>query len=310
MGDPGSAFRVCARGRVWLRYGLGQQCGAHLRAGGGRTLDLTATPTPEPPVAPTPVPTTAPIVERTETLSPEPTEAPTAEPTETPTAEPTEMATREPTAASTPGPTATPAPEPTASPTPAARVRAETEKLSLDPKLSLLYPEPRPPEDCDSSVDEVARQALVVRRLQWSPDGSQILFSEFVDRHDPPIGFVEADSSRLGGVEEVAANVTTRYAGPLRTFDLSADGSRIAYSTCGYARHASDYNYKIVVSNFDGTDTKRLTDNVSPEFYPVWSPDGTRVAFLRYPALTIYAVATGENDQELGTGRSRNNQDL
>ena len=157
----------------------------------------------------------------------------------------------------------------------------------------------------------------MVGRLQWSPDGSQVLFTQLVDRLGPPIGFVEADGSRLGGFKDVpttstgdkfplitretsvwedaTANVTSRYAGPMSTFDVSADGSRIAYSTCGYAHYASDDDYKIVVSNIDGTDTKRLTDNVSPELYPVWSPDGTRVAFIRYPALTIYAVATGES---------------
>ena len=266
------------------------------------------TPTPEPTEAPTPEPTMAPTTEPTTAPTVEPTEAPTAEPTEMPTAEPTEASTAEPTAASIPEPTATPAPEPTAPPTPAARVRAEAEKLSLGP---------RPPEDCDSSIDEAARQALVVGRLQWSPDGSQVLFTQLVDRLGPPIGFVEADGSRLGGFKDVpttstgdkfplitretsvwedaTANVTSRYAGPMSTFDVSADGSRIAYSTCGYAHYASDDDYKIVVSNIDGTDTKRLTDNVSPELYPVWSPDGTRVAFIRYPALTIYAVATGES---------------
>ena len=53
-------------------------------------------------------------------------------------------------------------------------------------------------------------------------------------------------------------------------------------------------DYEIVVSNIDGTDTRRLTENSGSDLYPVWSPDGTRVAFLRRSELTIYTVATGE----------------
>ena len=83
------------------------------------------------------------------------------------------------------------------------------------------------------------------------------------------------------------------YTGAMRTFDVSADGSRIAYSICAYAE--VDDDYEIVVSNIDGTDTKRLTDNSGSEFYPVWSPDGTRLAFVQRSGLTIATVATGES---------------
>ena len=83
------------------------------------------------------------------------------------------------------------------------------------------------------------------------------------------------------------------YTGAMSTFDVSADGSRIAYSTCAYAE--VDDDYEIVVSNIDGTDTKRLTDNSGSEFYPVWSPDGTRLAFVQRSGLTINTVATGES---------------
>ena len=259
-----------------------------------RTLDLTATPTP---VAPTPVPTTAPIVERTETLSPEPTAAPTAEPTKTPTAEPTAAPTPEPTAGSTPEPVATPAtepattptPKPTASPTPAPRGQVQAEKLSIAEDLSL-------PADCGSSIESVGKGAVVVGRLQWSPDGSQILVPSGFYEHETPVDVVEADGSRLSrlwGVNDVTGDLASGYAGPMSTFDLSADGSKIVYSTCAYAV-SSNEEYEIVVSNIDGTDTRRLTENFGAALYPVWSPDGTRVAFVSPPALKIYTVATGE----------------
>ena len=107
---------------------------------------------------------------------------------------------------------------------------------------------------------------------------------------------MEADGSRLSrlwGVNDVTGDLASGYAGPMSTFDLSADGSKIVYSTCAYAV-SSNEEYEIVVSNIDGTDTRRLTENFGAALYPVWSPDGTRVAFVSPPALKIYTVATGE----------------
>ena len=82
--------------------------------------------------------------------------------------------------------------------------------------------------------------------------------------------------------------------------DVSPDGSRIVYSTCEYTYYDHDkvggrYNlgYEIGAVNVDGTDRRRLTDNVHFENYPVWSPDGTRIAFIahndyRYMEEDIY----------------------
>ena len=71
--------------------------------------------------------------------------------------------------------------------------------------------------------------------------------------------------------------------------DVSPDGSRIVYSTCEhtYFNHdavGSRYNlgYEIAAVNVDGSDLQRLTDNVHFENYPVWSPDGTRIAFIAH----------------------------
>ena len=72
--------------------------------------------------------------------------------------------------------------------------------------------------------------------------------------------------------------------------DGSPDGSRVVYSTCEYTTFDHDmtlgwrYNlgYEIASVSVDGSGRQRLTDNVHFENYPVWSPDGTRIAFIAH----------------------------
>ena len=71
--------------------------------------------------------------------------------------------------------------------------------------------------------------------------------------------------------------------------DVSRDASRIAYSTCKsrYYDHnvvggRFNLGYEIAAVNTDGSDWQRLTNNVHFENYPVWSPDGTRIAFIAH----------------------------
>lgn len=52
-----------------------------------------------------------------------------------------------------------------------------------------------------------------------------------------------------------------------------------------------DGNSKIYVMNADGSDQRNLTNNAAGDFEPVWSPDGTRIAFSRY--------TSGNDDDEI-----------
>ncbi len=78
--------------------------------------------------------------------------------------------------------------------------------------------------------------------------------------------------------------------------DVSPDGSRIVYATCEYTYYSgTSGRYEIATANPDGTGRQRLTRSTSFENYPVWSPDGTRIAFI--------ANYDSESDPDSGSSR-------
>ena len=130
---------------------------------------------------------------------------------------------------------------------------------------------------------------------------------------------MDADGSRLQtivdpSVNSVRANRDRYPVGMMTYFDISPDGSQIVYSTCRYPdsdRLPSselrfwEFSYEIVVSNIDGTNTRRITNNNHFDNFPVWSPDGSQIAFISdldpdHDALNtggrlmVYTLETGE----------------
>ena len=105
--------------------------------------------------------------------------------------------------------------------------------------------------------------------LHWTPDGSHLVFDV-----DATIWTLNVESAELLQVADV---------NPDRSFnfgfyaDVSPDGSRIVYSTCEYF----DDGYEIVTVKMDGTGRRRLTQDGYFDHYPVWSPDGKQIAFVR-----------------------------
>ena len=70
----------------------------------------------------------------------------------------------------------------------------------------------------------------------------------------------------------------------------SPDGTQIAYATCQYdslnlglpenMSPRAKLGYEIAMINIDGTGQRRLTRNPYFEHFPVWSPDGAKIAYV------------------------------
>ena len=113
-------------------------------------------------------------------------------------------------------------------------------------------------------------------RPTWSADGTRIAFL-----HRGAVYVVASDGSSL--MQVVGPYLDP---GPYRDMDLlqsplspaiSPDGSKVAY-----IQNSSDHceaNFDIYLSDVDGSNRQRLTDHDATDTNPVWSPDGTRIAF-------------------------------
>jgi TolB protein len=84
----------------------------------------------------------------------------------------------------------------------------------------------------------------------------------------------------------------------------SPDGTRIAFHTDRDATEADRWeNYNIYVMNADGANLVQVTDDSAGEFFPDWSPDGSRLVFSRQNDngsgrhLVVIDLATGTEEQ-------------
>ncbi|HET9064765.1 MAG TPA: BamA/TamA family outer membrane protein [Gemmatimonadales bacterium] len=144
----------------------------------------------------------------------------------------------------------------------------------------------------------------------WSADGKYLVFAAKRGKNDDLVIIEPARNKEVRRIPIELSGVTTP--------SFSPDGSKIVFS--GMAGGVSD----LFVINSDGTDLQRLTNDKYADLHPVYSPDGTTIAFTtdRGPAtnfdlltfgperLATYDVASGRITLLPGTdvGKSVNPQ--
>ena len=141
--------------------------------------------------------------------------------------------------------------------------------------------------------------------IEWTPDGKQLMLN--APKEGETIGtgiyLVSADGSSARLLVD-ASSEYNMLAGIHA--DLSPDGSTLVYSTCRRRGINSEYReYQIATLNVeDGSPGRAINYAIVFESYPVWSPNGSLIAYLssRPPHLGRSAtrVYTREAD---GLGR-------
>ena len=99
----------------------------------------------------------------------------------------------------------------------------------------------------------------------WTLDGSRIVFGEH------GVHVVESDGSRLYEVNPLVSGAG------IYSPTISPEGTVVAYVTRRYKSRY--YNWEIATSGIDGTNERRLTKNDTLDANPVWSPDGSQIAY-------------------------------
>jgi Tol biopolymer transport system component len=143
------------------------------------------------------------------------------------------------------------------------------------------------------------------RSPAWSPDGTEIAFgSDGGEAHARDIYVINVRNRALRNL--------TKGAGANYDPAWSPDGQKIAFSSERTDPETGEYDdhYEIYVRDRDG-EVAKLTHNESDDLEPVWSPDGTMIAFIskRDGNWEIYAMnADGSAQRNLSNNPADDEQ--
>ena len=139
----------------------------------------------------------------------------------------------------------------------------------------------------------------------WSPDGKRIAFTSWRDGpFNIEVYVMDADGGNL-------QNLTNNPRDDRNPF-WSPYGAHIVFSARrdGHFENKFSITHEVYVMDVDGGNQRRLTNNRSNDWDPVWSPDGKRIAFQadrkgNLEKFDIYVIdADGGNPQNLTNHRA------
>jgi Tol biopolymer transport system component len=129
----------------------------------------------------------------------------------------------------------------------------------------------------DGSEERLLTSMGIPTALHWSADRSKIVF-DGGPANDTYV--INADGT---GERQLTNTVPDQLRGRWNNQEqfptISPDGSRIAFEA-DQAPLSEDANSEIYVVNPDGTGFTNLTNSPGGDFRPVWSPDGSKIAYV------------------------------
>ena len=147
--------------------------------------------------------------------------------------------------------------------------------------------------DCNGPYPSPTGPGLASLAPQWSPDGTKLVLKAGGSIH-----YADADGTQVVPIYE------SDDFNSVSQVRVSPGGSRILYAKA-YGKDDGQHKYELVTSALDGSEFDRITDNNSLEIAPVWSPDGSRIAFLsdrrrdpdnRYLGFRLFTMAQDGSD--------------
>ena len=154
--------------------------------------------------------------------------------------------------------------------------------------------------DCQSYTEPFGYEYSHNTPPQWTPDGNHVVLTRHRD-----IMVVAVDGSGSSWhIHEIRDRANDRDVrdDASNAPNVSPDGTEVAYSH-KYTRDqfAANLNHEIHVASMDGGNIRRLTTSDFDEVGPIWSPDGTRIAYWSSspdgPAWALMTMARDGTDK-------------